>query len=694
MAVCPLELGTTRTADNVRCCRPGKHDDYSTVYAASVPMREKGGGEGRARILMTTQIVSCAIHPAIGIARVGNSQDGFFLGPEVPEVAPNPGTFKDSQGAVKRQAARFRLYGLDRQGQVVKELTAADGEITWFAHLANKKAAWYQFQLALDCPEARQWPQSLQQSSRRNATYTGGTRNQLVIDPGQREISGTNIEGGQYKFDSGSFLGNPVYLGELRTDENGRLIILGGRGHSGTPLPNNRATAFGNNDGWHDDVSDGPVRASIKLGEKTLWATPAWVVVAPPAFAPGIQAVVTLYDIAYQANLDAGRGNPHRSVSFTRDIYPILQRLTRLQWVNQGFLKEFGWGGENNLIGSTLSTLASTSSTAARERRAVFDHFRNPAVNRIEPDKWPPVYGDSFGQYPPMNPPMWPQQFLTVTREQFRCLSEWSAGNFQGDWNPGASQPASIGEVPLGHQPSTLDRAALSACSGGPFHPGAEATWPMRVRTMYADLCRLTHRQQSDPPEPDYGDVLTPDLALGSQGPLHRSGPGDITRWMAVPWQTDTSSCGSQYPNAGTVNDTNGHALIDLPTFWPAAVPNRILTHAAYLRVVNEGLPLNARQTAFQGRLAWSRHLPQTSFEDHINAFVTEWSQMGLVQEQPGPADGHFPGKIFVETENTFPTHPSVAASVAAGVEPDQAERDAFSAVPSMPLVPDWRSHQ
>jgi hypothetical protein len=27
-------------------------------------------------------------------------------------------------------------------------------DITWTAHLANKKAAWYQFQIALDIPEA------------------------------------------------------------------------------------------------------------------------------------------------------------------------------------------------------------------------------------------------------------------------------------------------------------------------------------------------------------------------------------------------------------------------------------------------------------------------------------------------------------------------------------------------------------
>ena len=43
------------------------------------------------------------IHPAIGIARVGNSPDEFFIGPERIGEDPNPpGGFKDAQCRVKR----------------------------------------------------------------------------------------------------------------------------------------------------------------------------------------------------------------------------------------------------------------------------------------------------------------------------------------------------------------------------------------------------------------------------------------------------------------------------------------------------------------------------------------------------------------------------------------------------------------
>src|SRR5262245_32895471 len=86
------------------------------------------------------EIVQAIISPAIGIARVGNSPDGWFLGPEVAGPHPYPaGGFKDAAGRMKRQAARFRIYGLDANGRVVRELTAADADITWTVHLANKK---------------------------------------------------------------------------------------------------------------------------------------------------------------------------------------------------------------------------------------------------------------------------------------------------------------------------------------------------------------------------------------------------------------------------------------------------------------------------------------------------------------------------------------------------------------------------
>ena len=84
-------------------------------------------------------IVRYAIYPGIGIARVGNSPDEYFIGPEAPGEVPQPeGGFKDPAGRIKRQAARFRIYGLNEAGEAVREITADDAEITWRVHVANR----------------------------------------------------------------------------------------------------------------------------------------------------------------------------------------------------------------------------------------------------------------------------------------------------------------------------------------------------------------------------------------------------------------------------------------------------------------------------------------------------------------------------------------------------------------------------
>jgi hypothetical protein len=161
--------------------RPLSRRDLLKAGASAALLAMFGG----ARAHGAGRIVQAAIHPAIGIARVGNSPDEYYCGPEIPGGLPiAPGGYKDASGAMKRQAARFRVFGLDAQGRVVRELTADDATIVWTVHLANKKASWYQFATALDIPEAGP-------SARRNAAYQRPKRKMLVIDPGPRRVVGT-----------------------------------------------------------------------------------------------------------------------------------------------------------------------------------------------------------------------------------------------------------------------------------------------------------------------------------------------------------------------------------------------------------------------------------------------------------------------------------------------------------------------
>src|SRR5919202_5251424 len=275
-------------------------------------------------------VVSYAIYPGVGVARVGNAPEEYFIGPEAPGEAPRAeGGFKDARGRVKRQAARFRVYGLNEAGEAVREITADDAEITWRVHLANRKAGWYQFNNAMD------WGQYALESRYRNQDVLGEERKELIIDPGSRAITGKGTSGSDYRFDSGKFLGKKVYLGELRTDDEGRLLVLGGYGHSASAT-GAQATTFANNDGWHDDVSDGPVRATLKIDGKEYEAEPAMVAVTPPNYGQGLYGVVTLYDVLHSLfcreprfKMDA----PARP-SFWRHIYPMFTRLVDTGWAN------------------------------------------------------------------------------------------------------------------------------------------------------------------------------------------------------------------------------------------------------------------------------------------------------------------------------------------------------------------------
>src|SRR5580700_3276816 len=89
-------------------------------------------GGGRTDAAGDTVNVRAAIHPAIGIGRVGNSPDQFFCGPEVSYPTPrHPGFYRDANGALKRQAARFRIYGDNAAGEPSRSDTAAPWTGAW-----------------------------------------------------------------------------------------------------------------------------------------------------------------------------------------------------------------------------------------------------------------------------------------------------------------------------------------------------------------------------------------------------------------------------------------------------------------------------------------------------------------------------------------------------------------------------------
>jgi hypothetical protein len=598
---------------------------------------------------MPAGVVRAAIHPGIGIARVGNSPHEYFIGPEVS--CPEPvlaGFYKDPSGALKRQAARFRLYGYDESGHAVEELTGANARITWTVHVANKKAAWYNFERALDITEAM--PCGL-----RNVAFVGDARQQLTIDPGPRSIAGSPGQDPQ-RFDSGRFLGEPVYLGEIRTDDAGNLLFLGGHGVSRTPFPNNTAYTFANNDGWHDDIADGPVTADVEIDGRKVPVDPAWVVVAPPNYAPDIISVQTMHDVlydAYQGVWIAAVETP----SFTRHIYPLLRQFWDAQWVNAGFYSQFGWRAPYDFLRpdylrklATITRDGTTITDIYREqRRQVFHLFRNPAATFVDDTKWPQMYGDA----PDVSTP---DSDLSLTKTQYNFLQQWATGNFRDDWSGEESLPRRLDDVPLRERPETLDTAALRFCLGGPFHPGCEMTWVMRTPTMYYAPFRVRPRAAGQP-EPDYGDTLMPTVGTGESGPLHANGPGDLTRWMAVPWQTDTASCRSGYDKQYDPY---------LPTFWPARVPNHVLGESHYRKMMDGKLSDDERRDAFDVRSVWLRGL-KGEWIAQINQMIMDFGKLGVVERREGPGHPDFPDVVYVESTPGFDAEAPPRANLVIG---------------------------
>jgi L-lysine epsilon oxidase-like protein len=454
------------------------------------------------------------VHPTIGIARVGDSPDEFFIGPEARGVAPSlkkpgdtspgPGRYKDSQRRIKRQGARFRVYAytLNDEGNVtgMREVTTADAQIEWEVHLANRKAA----------------ASTVDGTRRRNASTP---ERDLIVDPGPHRIGGIAQP---MLTVAGTFMNIAVKLGDLLTDEAGRLVVLGGHGVSQS-IPGAPLDDFADNDGWCDDVSDGPVRATLRLNGSTeaIAADPAWVVVAPPDFAPSIENVVTLYDAVYDmfVRLDPRLEASSRRVSFTRDIYPILRRVSSLHWVSKVAARRHAPGSRMHFL-SRIDELSSNAPENADARQEVFGALRSPKGGGGNMPKLPPLAVRKA-------------RGASLTETQYARMERWAQGQFDADWpgvDPGTT---AFDDLPEMQRPFTLDHAALEACVGGPFFPGIETSLVMLDEATY-DAKRLR---------------ISTALA-----------PGALTARMAVPWQADFKDC----------------TMEEGADWWPGQRPNEV----------------------------------------------------------------------------------------------------------------------
>lgn len=473
-----------------------------------------------------SDITRIKIFPSIGIMRLGNSPE-YFVGPEIPGVRqPPPGGYKDAFCRIKRQAARFRLYGYDKDKKLVKdpatgkplEINMNNAAVTWTVHLANKKASWMKY-----------YKPGFPTKGLRNSDYKGA-RSDLEIDAGPLPLSGKNqvakFDGGEFvRLVGDQFVFVKVPLGEMRTEKDGRLLVLGGFGRSESWPGYEPLTNSYDSPGWYDDISDGPVTASVIIDGKEIPVDPAWVICGPPDYAPSIDTVTTLYDALYQIMRTKGLIVDPQKKSFVKHIYPILKRVLDHRAVQNAMPN---WEGAHTSFFNIHDVPPGLS------RELIFKRLRDPANpnNGVDPDGFlganmPKIYSDTH------------EKNFTVTAWQYDCIKVWASEKpaepppFDNDW-----PPVSPDTIP--DDPEELTRAALEACVGGGLYPGIEAGWFLRDVYGYTEAFRLDHQAGNFDKQP-----LT---------------AGDITKQMALPWQGDFTYCQRE----GT------HA------WWPAAHPDEV----------------------------------------------------------------------------------------------------------------------
>lgn len=575
-----------------------------------------------------------------GLPQAGSAVTGGLpIKPGTESTPISDVDLRDGSGALKRQAQRFKLFlyndaaaaaqypyvgGVSEIiiGSTVGGKTVTD--IVWTVHLANKKAnCWVLMEStapgkfgSMSAYDDGQLPPL------RNLKFAGSSDpadprrlTALIVDPGPRVVRGASAQRVNFDKSSGpAFFSNgevqplPNYpvsypadrfaklyspsgvvvsqLGALETDAQGRLIVIGGEGTAsawfqdengdsrshGGPFPLSDDV---DNDGWFDDTSDGPVNATLVFSDGTQLAiaSTAWAVSTDPAYAPQIRNVVSLWDEVYDTwarnfaldpSLYSGPPDPGNASgyntafkpSFSDDIFPIF-RSAHLQMFTTG-LNATAMGSH-----ARLDNLSAASDPTKFLNVQSFIRSPYPKDNefQIGSPRMPLALGDTGSA------------FLTLTQTQYFFLNQWFAKAYTAT----PEKPLSTGEM--------LDRDALANCLGGRFSPGIDLTFIVRDPVFY-------DANWNDPnigafrvnaAALDYSKATKSQPFLGVGYVPERSGtrvePGDVCKFMALPWHTDYNSCATHIPSPNPGGDiTNTTQTGDgrnttLFWSWPAQRP-------------------------------------------------------------------------------------------------------------------------
>jgi hypothetical protein len=659
------------------------------------------------------------IYPSIGVARLGNGpaeQEHVIFSPEIPwaNLFETDNHYLMPDGKIKKQAQRFYIYECDRSGKPLRQIDPAAYDISWSAEVANKKPFWYDFNNSLDLSiVSRNRNVSPEFAKNKVAPGIGAAqRNPNVLDMGQRLPHGYNYRkelvnnppavSVDQKNPRQSILGQfpnagrgsesllakslgtdavQVGLGTIEYDE-GTLIFYAADGVSASLNPSDLNTDFADNSNWYDDICDGRITATItsrSTGDTYHLndaESAAWVVTAPPDYAPQIQPISTLYDIICGAGRD--KYVPEFSL-----VFPMLYRLYRMQWVNLGdFLApSFREVIEKITDEGKLQYLfkKNPKGEAGAVREKIFNLFRNPAYPILNEPIIPsssttgidnrgvgttelmlPYYpGDGI------NYPGSPAQWFAIPPLLYEQLKKWMEGDFKPMRLPSSDIDA-IGEVfrkqyldaakDERKKPLLMTRAVLETLYGGGFHPGVELTWPMRHDLIYAENVEVyedvtenfglfglreirinaaTPAEQQNIYYNDFGLEMISEDIRESMDHNHKKHwlwkitPGDLTKWMGIPWQSDAGSCQNVYVDK----------QYPIPAWWAANLPVHVLPEESYQKLRDPKILADTKKNIFANREDWL-HTANTGFigyhaeGGYLNGLINmvyEWNQIGMV---------------------------------------------------------------
>lgn len=588
---------------------------------------------------------SFRIHPSIGIARVGNSLE-YNLAPEsytgyqdddskiigglpilngTEDEHIMSGDLRDKTGALKRQAARFRIFYYPENvntntypcyaGEEIRIGSNVKGfgeviDIVWTVHLANKKTAGpvlenpnlkYSKKLSNETDfhdgllpyidgykdgtnpykkgEKNVFPPLRNPSFQESARYGS-----LVIDPGPRAISSKQKE--EINFDIVSDATYGTKDGEIKIAKDYNKIFpqdqfddlynpSGDIDSLGTAITDEAgrlivAAAFGKAVSWSSE--DGDKGAGMPLNSDTDndgWFddTSDGPVYATLIFENGKKGTNTVEaENAWVVCTDpAYAPQVLNTVSLWDEFYDTFVRKFNLVpelYKKDQFNPDYKVNFKHDIYGFLQSSNLQQWTTNL-PLNAIGRHRGISELTTLKDFKYKDFIRRSSDSMSQAKMPL----SLGDSGEAFLTPTETQDHLLQTAFQHG--EDGSDKELGPGEK---LDRASLMNCLGGRFSPGIDMTFIVREADLYIKDWKSCGPFRINSKKINYGQLDRGKPVLGEgylpcQNNLKGIDPGDTSKFMALPWHTDYNSCAVHNPSVPPANPKT------LYWSWPAQRP-------------------------------------------------------------------------------------------------------------------------